>query len=107
MTSLAGLPGGAKPTRAVRLILPAARPGSGARDDRGRLEGINHRIGRRSAPAATVEEYSPFESARTQKRIGGQNPVTHRRQMRSHQPNRLDEARIRSRLAPAYMQGHT
>ena len=26
--------------------------------------------------------------------------------MRSHQPNRLDETRIRSRLAPGFMQEH-
>jgi hypothetical protein len=90
----------------ARGLEPPRSAGSGTRDDRGRLEGGNHRIGRRRALASAVEQYSPFEGARTQKRIAGQNPVTHRRQMRGHQPDRLDEARIRSRLAPGFMQEH-
>ena len=79
--------------------------GSGTQDDRGRLEGVNHRIGRRRALAAAVEECSPFESARTQKRIAGTEPCSRTVRQMSQPSTRTGLTRpgYDRRLAPGFI----
>src|SRR5712675_2756612 len=56
--------------------------------------------------AFTLKQQPPFERAWAQKRKTDQDLFAHRRQVRSHQSNRLHEARVQSRLAPGFLQEH-
>src|SRR6266850_6967353 len=58
------------------------------------------------ALASALKQHPPFERAGPQKRKTDQDLFAYRRQVRSHQSNRLHEARVQSRLAPGFLQEH-
>lgn len=89
---------------AKRDRISAADP-AGLRDERGALGRRDIRR-RRLMLAAALEQHPSLEAARTQERIAGQHAFTHRRQMRSHQSNRLHETRVQPRLTPGLLQKH-